>query len=382
MLIHVPDHFSSRFKFDFAKNPTSATDRISLRLSLSGCIFGLLLLFLGIFELLSFLKNSPESNGRLLTVELFAVLITLLALGIVISSILSIIRCKKFLFDGRNFTITYRPAIGLTHTFSEPLDNYIGVRLRVLFTQAGLFNKNRYIIDLYHSDKNKIVPLYITTKNKNIRKIWENYARTFKLPALSIGDRGLVRREVQDLTKSIIELNTEGKLPPIASGKFPAPDSLKITEKKTATIVEPKGIYWDTFSTLFLLIAVAAVILLTAGGVYLTLIGTTLPLKYWGAGAILLLGILYFTAKLFTSSLLKIEKNNITVCEIFLGSEVKEKSLSTQKIENIELNYNPTIDRYSLTIISNDSLINFGSRLPSNDLLWLKDFLIRKLIGN
>ena len=44
----------------------------------------------------------------------------------------------------------------------------MGVRLRVLFVQSGLFNRSRYIIDLYHKDSNKIVPLYISMKNKEI----------------------------------------------------------------------------------------------------------------------------------------------------------------------------------------------------------------------
>ena len=51
-------------------------------------------------------------------------------------------------------------------------------------------------------------------------------------------------------------------------------------------------------------------------------------------------------------------------------------------IENVELSYNPTIDRYSLAIISDEKVITLGGRLPVNDLLWLKDFVIRKLIGN
>ena len=60
-------------------------------------------------------------------------------------------------------------------------------------------------------------------KNKNVRKIWENYAKMFNLPALSVGDRGLIQRECADLDKSLSELAKEQKLPFIASGKFPAP---------------------------------------------------------------------------------------------------------------------------------------------------------------
>lgn len=382
MLTRVPDHFSSNLKFDFTKLPATVTDRSSALLSFLGIIFGSMLLGLGIFELLNFISVENTDGKSLLTVEIGAVFIIFLALGLIIGSVFSFIRAKKIFFDGKEFKIFCRPAVGVTYSFSEPLSGYAGVRLRVLFIQSGLFNKNRYIIDLYHQDPNKIIPLYISTKNKNIRKIWEGYAKMFKLPALNIGDRGLVQREYTDLDKSLKELADSGKLPFIASGKFPAPTSLDIEEKKQETVIEPAGIYWDTFSTLFLFITIAAVFLLTAGGVYLTIMGTTLPLKYWAFGAILLLAVAYFALKLFKSYRLIISNTHITICETLLGSILKTDTLEAKKIENVELSYNPTIDRYSLTVISDDKIITFGSRLPVSDLLWLKDYVIRKLTGN
>ena len=382
MVIHVPDHFSSKFAFDLAKLPSAKTDRSSLLLAVSGWICGTLLLCLGIFELFSFITAEKGSGQSFLAVEIFAFIIVLIALGIVIGSTLSIIRYKKFYFDGETFTITYRPAIGVTHRFTEPLQNYAGVRLRVLFTQSGLFNRSRYIIDLYHKDSNKIIPLYISTQNKNIRKIWEDYARRFNLPALSIGDRGLIQRDCADLDKSLKTLAAEQKLPFIASGKLPAPESLSVEEQRTSTVVEPSAIYWDIFSTLFLLIAIAAVLLLTAGGVYLTIIGTTLPLKYWAFGAILLLAVLYFSTKLFNSYRLILGRDSVSVIKTLFGTPLNEENIAADKIENVELSYNPTIDRYSLAIISDEKVITLGGRLPVNDLLWLKDFVIRKLIGN
>jgi hypothetical protein len=51
-------------------------------------------------------------------------------------------------------------------------------------------------------------------------------------------------------------------------------------------------------------------------------------------------------------------------------------------IKNIELSYNPAIDQYSLIFISNQKIISFDGRLQVNDLIWIKDFIIRKLIGN
>jgi hypothetical protein len=254
--------------------------------------------------------------------------------------------------------------------------------LRVLFVQSGLFNKNRYIIDLYHSDNNKIVPLYISTNNKNIRKIWESYARFFELPALSVGDRGLVQRDYEDLDLSIKELAAADKLPFIASGELPAPNSLEITETRLATQITPKGIYWDTFSALSLFVSIAAIFILLGGFVYMSIIGASLPLKYMVLGAILIFAILYFSIKLFRSCVLSLTNDKVIVSDVLLNSTLKKDYLENDKIESIELSYNPTTSRYSLAIISDDKTLSFGSRLPVSDLLWLKDFVIRKLIGN
>lgn len=382
MLVHIPDHFSSKLNFNLQKTPVSITDRSSLWLVILGWFFGTLLLCLGVFEMFSFITAEKAEGLSFIVVEIFSFIVIMIAIGLIVASFFSFVRYKKFFFDGKNFTIVYRPALGIKHQLTESVENYMGVRLRVLFVQSGLFNRSRYIIDLYHKDSNKIVPLYISMKNKNIRKIWENYAKMFNLPALSVSDRGLIQRDCDDLDKSLKELAQEQKLPFIASGKFPAPASVIVEEQLKSTSVEPRGIYWDIFSALFLLVAIFSVLLLTAGGVYLTIIGTTIPLKYWALGAFLLLAVIYFSMKLFNSYKLIIDNNSVHVITTLLGSPVSEQSIDVKKIENVELSYNPTIDRYNLAIISDEKIINFGSRLPVNDLIWVRDFVIRKLIGN
>lgn len=382
MLVHIPDHFSSKLNFNLQKTPVSITDRSSLWLVILGWFFGTLLLCLGVFEMFSFITAEKAEGQSFIVVEIFSFIVIMIAIGLIVASFFSFVRYKKFFFDGKNFTIVYRPALGIKHQLTESVENYMGVRLRVLFVQSGLFNRSRYIIDLYHKDSNKIVPLYISMKNKNIRKIWENYAKMFNLPALSVSDRGLIQRDCDDLDKSLKELAQEQKLPFIASGKFPAPASVVVEEQLKSTSVEPRGIYWDIFSALFLLVAIFSVLLLTAGGVYLTIIGTTIPLKYWAFGAFLLLAVIYFSMKLFNSYKLIIDNNSVHVITTLLGSPVSEQSIDVKKIENVELSYNPTIDRYNLAIISDEKIINFGSRLPVNDLIWVRDFVIRKLIGN
>lgn len=382
MLVHIPDHFSSNLRFNFKKLPAIVTDRTSVIWSVFGWFLGLLMLWLGVFELMIFFKAEKDSSQSLVVVEIFAFIVILIALGLIIFSVFSFIRYKKFYFDGKEFQMIYRPAIGVKHQFRESLKNYLGVRLRVLFVQSGLFNKNRYIIDLYHQDSNKIVPLYISTNDKNIRKIWENYARILKMPALSVGDRGLVQREYDDLDKSVRELAHAGKLPFIASGKLPAPNCFDVVEKRNLTTVSPKGFYWDTFSTFSLFLCISAIFVLLAGGIYLTIIDMKFPVHYWLFGGFFLFLSLYFALRLFVSYKLTIRNDSISLSERVAGFSLKQKNISTSVIESIELSYNPTIGRYSISIISDDEVITLGSRESVSDLMWLKDFVLRKLIGN
>ena len=118
------------------------------------------------------------------------------------------------------------------------------------------------------------------------------------------------------------------------------------------------------------------------GGVYLTFTGMSVPVKYWIIGALSLLASVYFSTRLFSTCRILLNDKEIIVYNIVCGNETKKTSIDTKDIEGIELNYNTAIDRYSLTLISDEKIISFGSRIPVNDLLWLRDFITRKLIGN
>ena len=113
MLVHVPDHFSTKLKFNFDKVPASVTDRSGLKWILSGWFFGILMLWLGIFELFSFLTAEKNINQSFMVVEVFAFIVILIALGLIVYSFFSFVRCKKFYFDGREFHVIYRPAVGV-----------------------------------------------------------------------------------------------------------------------------------------------------------------------------------------------------------------------------------------------------------------------------
>ena len=380
MLVHIPDHFSSKFAFNFSKLPVCATDRTSRKLAICSIFCGFGLLGLGIFELYSFINAQNTEIKSFLTVEVFAIIVILLSLIIIAHGLYSLIRYKKFSFDGKDFRILYRPAIGIKHYITEPLTNYIGIRLRILYKQSGLFGKNKYIIDLYHKDNNKIIPLYISTKDKNIRKIWENYAKLFKLPALSIGDRGLVQRDFSDINKTLKELDKIGKLPFITSGELPNPKSIELRDYNNLTRISQAIAQWDIFSSLLVFVSLSVMFLLIVGATYLSLMGTYISIKYWALGIVSLLLLVILTAKLFSKSVLEISKDEIFVKDAMFGLVTNVYGAKINDIENIELTYNPSIDRYSIAIIHKKGAIYFKNKLNASDLIWIRDYLIRKII--
>lgn len=380
MLVHIPDHFSSKFAFDFSKLPTSHTDRSSSKLAICSLLCGLGLLCLGIFELFSFIKNHGDETQSFVSLEIFAIIVILIALFIIAHGLHSLIRYKKFHFDGKDFRITYRPALGVKHHIVEPLSNYIGIRFRVLYKQTGLIGKNKYIIDLYHKDNSKIIPLYISTKNKNIRDIWENYAKLFKLPALSIGDRGLAQRDFKDINKTLKELSSVGKLPFIASGEMPNPNGITIKNDNNNIRISQIFAHWDIFSSTFVFIALSVMFLLIIGATYLTLIGNSIPVKYWILGITTLVILSTFTAKMFSKSIIDIGKTELSVKDTLFGTITSTYSARIDEIENIELIYNPNIDKYNIAIIHKRGVIVFKNKLNVDNLIWIRDFLIRKVI--
>ena len=106
------------------------------------------------------------------------------------------------------------------------------MRFRVEFFQFGIVNKNRYIIELLHDDPAKIVPLYISTKDKDIRKIWEYYAKKLKMPAVMSTDEGEVYRSIEDLNKPLLTMAAEGLIKDDFNPDSSLPKTIACARKK------------------------------------------------------------------------------------------------------------------------------------------------------
>ena len=382
MLVHIPDHFSSKFSFDFSKHPCSQTDRVSLLKNFLGILFGTGLFLLGGFELFSFLKTPIQNSQSMIGVEIFALIIIILSLCIIISSFLSILRYKKFYFDGNKFDIMYRSSIGTSYSLSAALKEYTGIRLRILSTPNNLIKKHKYIIDLYHNDSSKIIPLYISSHAVDLVRIWHGYAKAFNLPIISITERGVAKRECEDIDKNLKELFNEDKLPFIASGKLPAPRPFNIIENKSSTTIKTVKRSWDFYSYLTLLTSILSLLLLIGGTTFLVKNNIKLSLGYSAISAFVTSIFLYTIVSLFSSNCYDIDRSQISL-KFCLGNRIiKECSISMDNIKNVELTYNSNSGRYGVAIVTTDEIYLIKERLHVNDVLWLKDFFTRKIVGN
>ena len=251
MKFNAPDHFSHSFELKLDTLPTKKSDRIALSILYPGLFFGAILVLLGVYELFNGFKHgssafddiSPDATVAfepLISPWLFDSVIIVIGLGIIFSLILSYIRYKKIFFDGKTVEVVHRPAFGDKKGFKDKLENYEGVRFRIEFFQFGFLNKNKYIIELYHKNHNKIVPLYISTSDKNIRRIWEYYARQLKLPALIMTDEGMAVRKVEDLDKSLRELAAQGLVENHYNSRAPLPPSLALVRKRDKTVIKTR----------------------------------------------------------------------------------------------------------------------------------------------
>ena len=199
-----PNHFSYSFKLPLSKIPTKKVDRLPYTILLMGIFFGVLLALLGIYDLWSE-KNNLDYQS-VLNINIFDIALILIGSGIIINLINSYFHYKKIYYDGKKISVVSRNNLKKLESFKEPIKNYEGVRFRIEFFMCGFINRNRYIIELYHKNPQKIVPLYISTSNNNIRKYWEDYAKAFNLPTIIETDEGTVIRQISDFGKSVKEM--------------------------------------------------------------------------------------------------------------------------------------------------------------------------------
>ena len=383
MKFNAPDHFSHSFELKLDTLPTKKSDRIALSILYPGLFFGAILVLLGVYELFNGFKHgssafddiSPDATVAfepLISPWLFDSVIIVIGLGIIFSLILSYIRYKKIFFDGKTVEVVHRPAFGDKKGFKDKLENYEGVRFRIEFFQFGFLNKNKY----------KTVPLYISTSDKNIRRIWEYYARQLKLPALIMTDEGMAVRKVEDLDKSLRELAAQGLVENHYNSRAPLPPSLALVRKRDKTVIKTRKIIWDAYN----IIAWVAIFLF--GGILLAAslsdeFGTETGRNPFVLAAYIIgiLGILASVWVLFRKDKIVIKPHKIIIVHKFMLFSRKNNELVKDDIESIDVAFTPATERYFVAISSDNKTMVFGKKLPIEDLRWVRQFLINDVVS-
>ncbi len=389
----TPKHFSHCFELKTDQLPTRSSDRTNWRFQLPGIIFGLLLALLGAYELFDGFDHSQ--NGRdelstlsglaeyqpLITPTFFDIVFIIIGLGMVAASIASYIRYKKIIFDGKNVEVVYRPVFGDKTSFKENIKAYLGVRLRIELFQFGLINKNRYIIELYHKDPKKIIPLYISTSGKNIRRVWEKYAQFLNLPALLNTDSGLISRDVKNLRKSIKEMAELGYIVDEYQPYEVIPSSVVFVCKQDKIVLKARKIVWDAYNLLAWGAIVSIGSLLLLSGLKFDDISQVFSSQViyalWTGGVLLIVISIFI---LFRKEKIVIKPHKIVNTHKYMLFSTKHDEMAKNDIEAIEITENPVSGRFYVAIHSGEKTIGFGSKLPIDDLRWIKKFLVHEII--
>lgn len=385
----IPSHLSNKLEFNYKNRAAFLTDRAQLKLLLPGIVFGFLLLLLGVYEWF----NAFEAGGEeiipaaevpayqpVLAVWFFDLCFAVVGLSIMVANILLYIRYNKYKFIGKKVTVIKRPILRDKVITQEDLKNYTGIRFRVEFLQTGFLTKNRYVIELYHPNPEKIVPLYLSTSAKGVRRKWKEYARQFKLPAMIDTDDGLKVIETKNLNKSVGQLYKMGLIKDSYDSYDDLPAAIDYARKKDKIVLKVRKIVWDAYNLLawlaIFLVASIVVMVITNLDTFRQIFASTL----YSMAAAGIIAIVIAIQILFRKEKLVIKKHKIVNTHKYMLFSTKHNEIMKKDIEAIEVTENPATGRYFVSVISEDNTITFGAKMSIKDLQWIKKFLIHEIV--
>lgn len=373
-------HYSHCYALNLSRIPVKNSDRISLRILYPGIVFGLLLLALGLFDWtcsIFFSKSSSPDFGAeyyesWFSPAIFDFVLICLGSGIVFQLFATYLCYRKIFFDGQNITIIDRRLGGKKITYKEDIHNYEGVQLRIEFFQFGLWNRNRYIIELRHKNIHKIAPLYISTSEKGIRKIWKDYAKALNLPAIILREGALQKFDIEDLDKSLKTMAAQGKIHLDFDKSMPIPEPIELVCKRDKKVVKMMKICWDFYNFIMALalLFVALGILVLFSREIIPLWSVLVAALFWCWGIILL----------FRRDKIAVKEKKLVLVHKFPLKNFKNDEILKDDIEAVEVEENPATGRHYLAIYSNSKNIIFGKKIPINALEWVRNFLLKEIV--
>lgn len=387
-----PDHYSHKFQFDVNKLPARGVDRFSRIILIIAALCGALLCLIGVYQIFHFSLNGiadlennlPQTHIKIHTFVppiVFNSLLIVLGSGLIINSFIRALSYKIIFFDGDVFTVKNHPFFGTSYSFSEHLYNYSGVRLRVKFYQYGLLNKNKFIIELYHKDASKIIPLYISTNKHRIRKLWKEYAQILRMPALTISEKGMVSHNFNDLSRSYPEVVAKWHLPKDFAYKQEKPSYISFKSRKSGEkMIKIRKAFFDAYSFLSMFAIAAFGSLLIYAGLNHNILIQHLPynaiITFY---AFLLAVIIYALLSLISKDIIIISKDRIFIFRKIGFLRIRDGIIKFSDLRGIDINFTPTSESYFLAIVSVNGTTIFGNKLPVEGLRWIRGILINEI---
>ena len=386
------EHYSHNFRIDFNKIQVKATDCMSRLTLFFVFIYGLLFALLGSYllnlttasgsaDFEALLSKSAFQARRIIPSDVFGISLIVLGIGIMVVCLFFAFRYKTIMIDNGVVTVKDHPIIGKPHSFTEEIRNYSGVRLRLKFCQYGLRSKNKFIIELYHKDSQKIIPLYISIHPKHVRALWKKYAMHFNLPPIHISDRGMVSKSMKDLNRSYPEVVKDWHLPKnFLVNKTHSADFI-CQKKDNKQLIQTRRVILDLYSTLNI-----AVILIFGALLAYTCYSHTIIIRFvWPALVIffeiaLLTGIVYAFLTLITRDILFLTDQTIVVFRKILKFNFRDSVIPISALKGLDIFFTPTTGRYCLALITDKKIVRVFNKLSPDDLRWIKCSIISEII--
>jgi len=385
------EHYGQKFRLNIDKLPTAATDRLSQLMLFFSAILGVMFFVLGAYllnitnlsgttDFEQYMTQSAIKVHTLISSEAFGLILLLMGVSIVVASAFYDLRFKKISFDGENITVKDYPLIGKPHSFSENISEFSGVRLRLKFCQYGLFRRNKFIIELYHKDPEKIVPLYISTNPKHIRTIWKDYALKLDLPPVHISEKGMVSHRTSDMDRSFTEVVKNWNLPKDFLLEKTHSKNFVCKQKDNKKMLKISRVILDLYSTLNILTIVLLGSVLAYAFFNHHVIIHFIPLNaVLVLYALVLTLILYAYLTLVMRDIVLIHGRKLIVFRKILGFAFQDAVIPFTALRGIDIFLTPTTGRYALNLITERHTTTVFNKLSADDLRWIRGFLISQI---
>jgi hypothetical protein len=312
------------------------------------------------------------ASGKFEPGMLLVLFFTLIGAALFVGGLNVVVGSTITIIDRTRVSVTKKSLFG-TKQWSEQLSVFDGVLSRSEYHQGG---KNQpsytlYIVELRHADPKKAVKLYESRSDEDFRAIWEDYCRKLNLQALETDGGTLVKRDVEDLDKSVKELVREGKV----KVKFdpskapPAELSLRVDgDVLELTVVKKKSSP----------VGYAIALIIPGVFAYIGFFVKGCPILFGIVGAVLFAVVAWgIVWSLIAKDQIRIGKDEIRTRQLTPWGATEGASVRSEGIETVRIGKEGGSGQNGVVLETDERHVTVGAGLSAESLEWLKNCIVR-----